>query len=50
MGIKLQYLENLLKREGLVRMMLEEVLQQFYYLLLPQSFSTFLLSHRLDHY
>ena len=47
MGIKLQNLENLLERERLVRMMLEEILQQFGNLLLSQTFSTFLLSHRL---
>ena len=35
MGIKLQCFKNLLKRECLVRMMLEEVLQQFADLLLP---------------
>ena len=47
MGIKLQNFENLLERERLVRMMLEEILQQFGDLLLSQTFSTFLLSHRL---
>ena len=45
MGVELQYLENLLQRERLVGMMLEEVLQQFADLLLSQPFSTFLLSH-----
>ena len=48
MGIKLECFENLLERERLVRMMLEEILQQFGDLLLSQTFSTFLLSHRLD--
>ena len=50
MGIKLQDLENLLERERLVRMMLEEILQQFGDLLLSQTFSTFLFSHRLIFY
>ena len=45
MGIELQRLEYLLEREGLVRIVLEEVLQQFADLLLTESFSTFLLSH-----
>ena len=45
MGVELEGLEYLFERECLVRIMLEEVLQQFADLLLTQSFSTFLLSH-----
>ena len=46
MGIKFQSLENLLERECLVRIVLEEILKQFTDLLLTQSFSTFLFSHK----
>ena len=56
MGIELQRLENLLERKRLenllerkrlIRIVLEEILKQFADLLLAQSFSTFLLSHRV---
>ena len=47
MRVELKGLEYLLERERLVRMMLEETLQQFGDLLLSHSFSAFLLSHRL---
>ena len=47
MGVELQRLEYLLEREGLVRIVLEEVLEQFNDLLLTESFASFFLSHRV---
>ena len=49
MRVKLQCLEDLLERERLVGMLLEQCLQHLCYLFLIQSFATFFLAHSIQY-